>query len=234
MGIYLDDAQGDAALLSDFLVVLSELWNTERAPTCGYTIRFTTKDVERISLFSSQIFTNEYFPSAPGPFKRAAALVLMIRTICDIQIVPLEGNDLVDCEETKSFNSYDAWVSRIAFFAIPVILNQLSIDDHGDTISLIKVWYSPTPHVKLETIMWLRWLSSAPISRFNGLYLRDNAKQTIDLERYSRALLALSLIIEQSYYLVDSTISCEIMNHGNCLVDLDDMANMDLSFDYAN
>jgi hypothetical protein len=178
-------------------------------------IKFSTSSISRACHIAKDLIFNEGgFPGKPGPFKRAAATAILARCVVDMEFLMAEGADPLTDEEK------DAWKARIAFLTINAVLGDSVVELTTGSFALgEKEWEPATIHLKLELLALLRWL--------DGFMIDGD----LDQDRLCRAVMALAMIIEQSYYLVDSGCSCPVMGNSHCLPSAEGPEGLDIYFD---
>ena len=111
----------------------------------------------------------------------------------------------------------DEWLARFAFNLIAPALGLLETTADGHQMN--HAWLPPSPHFQIELIAWLKVLE-APFD------LDASGDLVLDVARVTRAILALGLIIEACYYLIDPTLR----GKGNCVVQAAQKHGNDLEF----
>jgi hypothetical protein len=180
-------------------------------------IDFGLRSISRACRIAGEvIFNSHFFPDHPGPFKRAAAAAILTRCYVDMQFKPAQGGEGISADERI------AWRSRVAFLTIDPILSVSSLPTPSGAIQLgTKRWYPATSHLKLELLALLRWLDDF-----------KTPDGELSESRLCRAVMALAMIIEQSYYLREAQTNCPVMGQGNCLPESENpIGGWDLWFD---
>ncbi|WP_395732608.1 hypothetical protein [Prosthecobacter sp.] len=187
-----EDAKIDHKTVSTLLEGVSIYWDKYLKDETGCSPEFTSKGVDRLCRFASKhIFTSEFFPKQPGPFKRAAALVILAR---HLECVSFIGTASVYLKDEEKLTDYKA---KFAFYCIAPTLKQLRLTKSA--ANLEKTWAPATNHLRAEMIAWLKWLEAPSL---DGVF---------DGPRLCRAIMALSMIIEQSYYITKNNLICDVM-----------------------
>ena len=169
----------------------------------GITLGISNLALSRICLLGESLFDGVTFPRQPGPFKRAAALCALMRMFGQFSWMPTQGRSKFTRAEEQ------AWVARFSLATVPVSLFMMETVLDGATVVLQKHWQPATLHLQVELLAWLRWLEAPRLS-----------EEAVDLSRVQKTVMALAMIIEQSYYLVDAGTDCDVMHRStDCLVD---------------
>lgn len=214
MGLLIADDANDLTSLKKLFQGCATAAN-ELLDPWGFKISFLEKSLQGISeIAKDNLFDGVRFPKEPGAFKRAAAVCLCARMFVDVKLEYAEGMEPFDDENE------DAWRVRIAFLLIPMVIQRciFTLED-GSTIRPCKVWKPASFHVRMEILGLLRWLET-PI----------DASKALDADRLAKAILALALIIEQSYYLVDANLNCDVHDKAQCYDKDDPICAVDAIF----
>lgn len=180
---------------------VASVWARESSSVWGVEYReFSKRSISRICLLGEHIFNDEALPREPGPFKRAAAFCILTQLFLSVDIRALQGADFLTLNDRRD------WLSRLALSTIPGVLSACEVELGGRWVRLTKEWVPATIHLRLEMLNWLRWLVK-PIE----------GDTKVSLARLNRMVLALSMVIEQSYYISGNhdVITCDVMNRGH-------------------
>lgn len=209
MGLLCSDSRDDdRKMVSTILEGVCQYWDIHATKDSKSSPEFTTKGVDRICRFAEEhVFTQKFFPTPPGPFKRAAALVVLVRHLECITFINKGSVDSMITDE-EVLTDYKA---KFAFYCIAPTLKNCRLADCGD--KLLKTWAPATNHLRAEMIAWLKWLES------------PSEGSVFDVPRLCRAIMALAMIVEQSYYISGNKIVCDVMNKP-CHIAQDDGAVM--------
>ncbi len=187
-----EDASTDHKTVGTILEGVSIYWDKYLQKETNCSVEFSSKGVDRLCRFASKhIFTSEFFPLQPGPFKRAAALVILVRHLECVSFLR-SGSEYEKDEELLT--DYKA---KFAFYCIAPTLKHLRLSKSSSPLE--KIWAPATNHLRAEMIAWLKWLEAPSL---DGVF---------DGPRLCRAIMALSMIIEQSYYITSNEINCDVM-----------------------
>lgn len=184
-------------------------WDRHISLPNGFSVEIGRKSLSRICLIGDQLFDDHTFPSQPGPFKRAAAVCGLSRMFIEAAFLPMQRGESISNRQKL------IWTSRLALATVPVTLFLMTADLDGDSVKLTKKWVPATNHLQIELLNFLRWLDR-PIVHIPTA--GPDAPESIDLNRLHRTVMALSMIVEQSYYLVDAKVQCDVMHKSrNCV-----------------
>lgn len=197
MGLLSDeDGEEDINLAESVFRDLLLLWDQEFRGQWGYALQVTGDSVrDMCDIASLCLFTGTSLPSSPGPFKRAAAFSLLLRQNAEVRFIPDDDN--VELTESQATD----WKAKLALFSIPLVLKICTIKGKP----LEKEWKTATPHLRKELLNWLRWMEPP---------LDEDGYTQID--RLLRSILIYSMVIEQSYYLVDAEKECDLKGTLDC------------------
>jgi len=218
MGLLRSDSTEDLGALKKLFQAFAQSSESTFKPW-GFKIDFLESSLSGISEIASQnLFDGTRFPIEPGAFKRAAAICLCTRMFVDVKFRPLTSNE--DFRTLFTDEELDAWIVRIGYMLIPMVIAQsvFTLED-GRQIQPSKVWQPASFHVKMELLGFLRWLET-PV----------DAAGALDADRLAKAILALALIIEQSYYLVDAKVHCDVHDQARCYDEGDTICSCDAFF----
>jgi len=141
-------------------------------------------------------------------------MAILTRSVIETEFAMAPAAEALSPEES------DAWRARIAYLTINAVLGDSVVTlASGPFTMSVKEWEPPTIHLKLELLALLRWLDGFMV---DGELIQD---------RLCRAVMALAMIIEQSYYLVGSNCPCPVIGQAYCLPAADDAEGLDLYFD---
>jgi len=185
--------------------IISEIlvdWEDNLLAKENLSLEVSSLALSRICLLGEALFDGYTLPEQPGPFKRAAALCGLIRMFGKITWKPGSGRPpLTDLKE-------QAWLARFALATVPVALYQMEVILDSEVAILSKAWEPATLHLQVELLNWLRWLEPPQLP-----------SEEVDLGRLQKTVMALAMVIEESYYLVDSEPHCDVMHRAtDCLV----------------
>lgn len=218
MGLLRSDSKEDIEELKKLYQGLAQS-SEETLNPWGFKFDFVQSSLAGISeLAAENLFDGTRFPIEPGAFKRAAAVCLCTRMFVDVKFRPVDPDKL--CSELYTDEELDAWIARIAYMLIPLVIagSVFTLPD-GQQIQPRKSWKPASFHVRMELLGLLRWLET-PV----------DAAGALDADRLAKAILALALIIEQSYYLVDAKIDCDVHDQARCYDDQDPICSCDAFF----
>ena len=225
MGLLSDSFDEDINSLRRVSSIVSKDWNLRSAVLWDVDCFVSEKGVEECCKSAEWLFQSG-LPNPPGPFKRAAASVVLGRIHRLFRFFK-HGTD----EELDGSQSI-YWLARLLPRLIPPILGILDIKD--PSIKQLRPWPGfPTSHFRLEFLSVLRRLTGR-----NGLQanLTEEEWKEFHQERLKTITLFTSLVIESCYYnsLGDSfdyknVASGEKMN---CIKDLDAEFHADLTCDH--
>ncbi len=210
--------------LSSLNVICAD-WNTASNLTWGFSIKVERESVERAhDLWFDILDDNQYFPPKPGPFKCAAAYLVVAWAEVEFIFEPQEGAEALTEGQKR------LWKSRFLFKSLSLVLKQLGISRDGKTIHLMKNWDTPTVHYRLDFLNFLRWTELPLDGPPNP---PPPSHPTINMVRVNRLIMALALIIESCYYLAGNEPECDVMHKANIRPDdlLTDL-QPDLFFDH--
>ncbi len=185
------------AVMQVYRAIGSE-WSRTAAPVWGFDyLDFSKISISQICLLGEKVFTDAALPSSPGPFKRAAALCILTHLFLKHDIRPRQGADFLTPDDRRD------WKSRLALATVPAVLANCEIKIGDKWQRLSKTWGPATTHLRLELLNWLRWLV---------IPIEGDTK--ISIARIYRMVLALSMVIEQSYYIAGNQgrMTCDVMN----------------------
>jgi hypothetical protein len=196
-------------------------WNEHGRPINGITLFVNPAAMLKCCAAAYEIFDqNHYFPKPPGPFKRAAAFVVLGRLQWFFE---MRGDNAPD--PRKQEREHRAWLARFMVLAIPGVLRRTKLGD-GHILDAWKKF--PSPHYQLEFLAWMRWLDG--FGRYRGKF-EDFEWNSFYRERLARKVMSTSLMIESCYYLnVAKGFSSLQSKVEPCLTKLEDEQEMDLCF----
>jgi len=218
MGLLLTDTSEDLSALKRLFQAFAQS-SESTFRHWGFGIDFVESSLAGISeIASHNLFDGTRFPTEPGAFKRAAAVCLCTRMFVDVKFRAI--GDPKAFEKMYTEEELDAWIARIAFMLIPMVIARsvFTLQD-GKQIQPSKCWQPASFHVRLELLGFLRWLET-PV----------DAAGALDADRLAKAILALALIIEQSYYLVDAELHCDVHDQARCYDEDDSICSCDAFF----
>lgn len=202
-------------------------WNESSSSNWGFKLSVELESVQRAhSLWHDILDKNPAFPPHPGPFKCAAAYLVVAWSEVEFIFNPNANSELFTDEQKR------IWKSRFLFKSLPLILKQWTLSRDSKSIALNKDWDVPTVHYRLDFLNFLRWTE---------LPLEGPAKPPppshvqINVVRTNRLIMALALTIEACYYLAGNVekLDCDIIN--NAVIRPDDLhqdIEPDLYFDF--
>lgn len=194
-------------------------------------VGFKAPNILHMCRVAHDIFASGAFPESPGPYKRAAALVALSRMYMIYSVEPLVPGPQPSFDERQKIEV--SWNSRLALASLKPLFGHLVVELSGVEKSILGWSGFPSRHVKLEVTNWLRWLMhndqyGNAVEKYVG---RPIDWKRFALERKIRAVLALSLILENSHYASLGERRFEIMGQDHdCLRDKTQEQELDLMF----
>ena len=228
-----ESGEKDLAFAFRTAVEIQRWWNEKQAGSYGFELALYKQSVAHCCELVTRLFDGNYFSNPPGPFKRAAAFVVIGRLYPFFQMVPVEEIPTEQLAHVllQMARERHAWLARFMTLAIPAILRrtkaQIGDDDEWKVLS---DWNGfPSLHYKLEFLAWLRWLETLDNFRQNF------TKTDWDLfteKRLARLIMSLSLMIEACYYYRPSGDRSGICgNIARCLRNLEEEHELDILYD---
>lgn len=197
-GNHRDDVNAIRLVVNDVL----ENWDKYILGHEGLTLKVGQTSLSRIGHIGEELFSGKSLPNQPGPFKRAAAVAVLLRMFGEFSWQPKHGAERLSLREELYFRT------RFALATVPVTLHLVTATLDGTSVKLNKLWLPATLHLQVEMLNWLRWLEKPMVG-----------ETAIDLSRLHRTVLAFSMVVEQSYYLVDSQTSCDVMHRAQTCIE---------------
>jgi len=184
--------QEDAEIVVNLASAVATVWNEHGASHFGFKIYVGLRQVVDCCERSNLILEN-FFPPAPGPFKRAASLLVLGR------LNPFFSLDPAPVSRSER----EKWLVRMLLLFLPATLGVLEVKVSRspgiDKWMRLDGWKGfPSPAFKLEFINYLLGLNESMPSLPNG-----NNDFSAD-SQVARHILATSMLIESCYYLGES------------------------------
>lgn len=229
MGLLSSEA-GDSDFEQAFQVAASiqEFWNTKQAPSWGFNLTIFKASIRECCEAGGRLFSGQYFANPPGPFKRAAAFLVIGRLMPFFGFEPINGNKELVPQTSRECH---AWLARMMALSIPAVLGSTRAQLGGEWLTLSEWGGFPSSHFKLEFLAWIRWLDS--FEHFKKYFPSNSEWDQLHEQRLARMVMATSLMIEGCYYCSGSTAS-ESKIRGNtatCFERLEDEHEIDLIYD---
>ncbi len=170
-------------------------WNQYRAPVYGLNLRISHAELLKCCEIGHSLFEGRFFSQPPGPFKRAAAFVVITRLNPFFDFLPVSAEAIEYVPTT--LREKQEWTARIVTLTIPIVLRRTYAEINGERAQLTGWNGFPSLHYKLEFLAWVRWLDS-----FEQYRTVMPAREWYDFceRRLARMVMALSLMIEGCYY----------------------------------
>jgi len=206
---------------------VAEDWNASLANIHGFKLFVNHPSIVAACQQANDLFSSGLFPAQPGPFKRAAAFVIMGR----LYPFYLFKGELAD-EISKDEHQRAQWLARLMALSIPAVLSMTQVKI-GENRVILNDWQGfPSPHYKLEFVAWLRWLDN--FDRYKKMFLQAKEWQTFSMERLARMVMSTSLMIEACYYINPNAPRANSIQSKvtDCLSSLDEDQTLDLIYDY--
>ena len=198
-------------------------WNGKQSPVYGFKLALYRKSLQNCCDIGARLFGSNYFANPPGPFKRAAAFIVIGRLFPFFQFVPMVNGPPMDKRERH------AWLSRMMALAIPSVLERTRSEIGGKWIALNKWNGFPSLHYKLEFLAWFRWLDG--FEQYKAQFAAHDWDAFCQ-KRLARMVMATSLMIESCYYNTASTIPHDLCgNTSACFNHLEEEHELDLIYD---
>lgn len=193
------------------------IWNTRCGSGWGFQLKAHVPDIRVVCNLGGELLrTNKYFPTEPGPFKRAAAFLVFGRLYPFYSTNNGEGTGF---SETERHN----WNTRFLVLSIGPVLRQTHLMLDGQPHHIMQGWKGfPSLHYLLEFLVWLRWLDD--FQRFEKCFPGD--WPLISSQRLARMVMSTALILEACYYDSKSPFP------NSCLKNLSTEQLIDLRYDY--
>jgi hypothetical protein len=198
----------------------------ERTAQPRIRVRSSYSQLLHVCRSADEVFSAGAFPPDPGPYKRAAAFVVLGRMypVFDVEILLYSGATLSNHQRIKE---QVAWISRLALTALPAIFGRMMVTLDGAPQQLPEWKGYPSDHVALEVTNWIKWLQHH--DQYQNLVDPKIDWPNFCLERRIRAVLALSLILENAHYAVLGDERHRLIGRvGECLANLTDEQKLDL------
>src|SRR5262245_22899523 len=128
-----------ALLIADSV---AEDWNSTNNKTCGIDLYVVEKNLVACCDIGDALFSSNYFPKQPGPFKRAAALCVLGRLYPFFKMI---GDQTPQTDRERH-----AWISRFLVLTIPAVLSRTKVFITQKWV-ILEDWRGfPSPHYLLE------------------------------------------------------------------------------------
>jgi hypothetical protein len=222
MGL-LASSDGDVDLRSALVVidVVCSIWNEKGAPIYGIELRAQEAAVIGCCKKGESLFKSGVFPSQPGPFKRAAAFLILGRLY---PFFVMSGANAPNNDRESQ-----AWLARFMALTIPAVLSQTRVQvDSGWVV--LKDWRGfPSPHYQLEFLAWLRWLDHC---QQHEKKFQPAEWSQFSMERLARMVMAVALIVEACYYTTTNESRKDSIQSkvSGCLSNLEDDRLLDIIY----
>jgi hypothetical protein len=193
------------------------LWNARCSGSWGFVLKAHLPEIKAICLRGAELFgTAECFPREPGPFKRAAAFLVLSRLSPFYSV-----NNGVGVGFTAQERHH--WNTRFLVLSVGPVLRQTHLMLDGHSRHVMASWKGfPSLHYLLEFLVWLRWLDD--FQRFEPLFQAE--WRAVSMQRLARMVMSTSLIIEACYYGAKSPFP------SSCLDKLSEEQRKDIMYDY--
>ncbi len=207
IGFLTPDERDDLSILLTTADTIAARWHL-KGEGYGFKVSVNHNSAIRACDLGRRLFSTQFFPEQPGSFKRVAAFLVIGRLY---PFFEFSG-------EKMPAEAKHGWLSRLMALSIPMMLCQMKADLHhgSEPWTILNKWKKfPSKHYKLEFLAWLKWLDC--MERYKTALATD--WQEVHIRRLARMVMACSLIIEAAYYLNQSEIPSDGLQHhsGNCL-----------------